>query len=94
MALGLREILPPTIEELISVLEFSTESLTNDALDSAEDCWDYFAALGCLYRDRNGCESIDTYCALEKITSFYDTQSYEAILSELLDTWKSCYDPY
>ena len=88
MGFDLREILPP-IEELISVIEFSTESLTDDALDSAEDCREYFEALGCLDRDTNGYETINTYYALKKISVFYDTQSYEDILNELLDAWEN-----
>ena len=86
MGFGLKEILPPSIEELISVIEFSTESLSDDALDSVEDCRSYFQAIGCLHRDRNGCAIIDTLSALEKISDFYNTQRYDDILSELLDT--------
>ncbi len=89
MGFDLREILPPTIEELISVLEFSTESLSDDALDSVEDCRAYLMALGCLDSDINDYETIDTYCALKRISDFYDTQSYHDILSELFDVWES-----
>ena len=88
---ALRETLPLTIETFIEELEFSL-SYTKDAIESNEDIKMYFSLLDCISQELNG-EIIyfDEWCAVEAIQSYYEDESHEERLQELLSEWKIMY---
>ena len=85
-SIALREMLPGSIEHFISELEFSLTG-SKDALDTGEDIESYLSLLGCISKDMYGMKIVDEICAVETIISYYEAESYEERVSELVSEW-------
>lgn len=83
---ALREMLPGSIEDFISELEFSL-TVSKDALDTGEEIESYLSLLGCISIDMYGIKSVDEVCAVEAITFYYEAESYEERVNELISEW-------
>jgi len=83
---SLREMLPGSIQHFINELEFSLTG-SKDALETGEDIESYFSSLGCISKDMYGMKSVDVVGAIETIISYYEAESYEERLSELVSEW-------
>jgi hypothetical protein len=81
---ALRETLPVTIEDFIKELEVVTGHFTKESEDDAEDIKSYFSLLGCMSTNMYGDPVLDEDCAIEAILAYYENDSHEDRLRELI----------
>ena len=85
-SIAMREILPSSIEEFIEELEFSLTS-SKDALESSYDIETYFSVFECISTGMYGEKTLDEICAVEAILAYYEDDSYEERIGELVSEW-------
>lgn len=90
-SIALREILPATIEDFIQELKEATNPITKDSEDSYENVKGYFSALGCMYSDMYGTQTLDGISAVEAILNYYDDDKCEDELRDLISDWEARY---